>query len=287
VKTVLLVEDDTFYAGRLKELLTDLGYSVECAASTQDALQFSDQVFNWAIIDVMLPNDEKISGISSMESRGGYLSGLALARKMIQKRFEGAIVMLSGVEIQGEVQEWAEDNKVPLITKFEGRAAMKASLAFAGMIEDEKPSSFIVHGHDDSTLYELQNFIQNSLGWKKPVILRDEASGGRTIIEKFEWFATRVDWVFVLFTPDDRVLTKEASNEDKRRARQNVIFEMGYFYGKLDRLRGRVIALVNGELELPSDIAGVVYIPIDKGLKSAAEDIRREIRRVRPDLIMS
>ena len=155
------------------------------------------------------------------------------------------------------------------------------------MIEDEKPSSFIVHGHDDSTLYELQNFIQNSLGWKKPVILRMKQKGGRRYIEKSMLAGLELIGVFVLFTPDDRVLTKEASNEDKRRARQNVIFEMGYFYGKLDRLRGRVIALVNGELELPSDIAGVVYIPIDKGLKSAAEDIRREIRRVRPDLIMS
>jgi predicted nucleotide-binding protein len=235
----------------------------------------------------MLPNDESISGISSMESRAGYFSGFALARRMIQKRTWNAIVMLSGAEIHNDVRDWAEDNNIRLISKSEGRAAMKTSLAFAGMIEDEKPSSFIVHGHDDSTLYELQSFIQNSLCWKKPVILREEARAGQTIIERFEWFATRAEWVFVLLTPDDRVLPKEASNEDKRRARQNVIFEMGYFYGKLDRLRGRVIALVKGELELPSDIAGVVFISIDKGLGSAAEDIRREIRMVRPDLIIS
>src|SRR4029077_3853388 len=121
--------------------------------------------------------------------------------------------LLSGAEIQSEVREWAEDNHVPLITKFEGRGAMKASLASVGMIEGEKPSSFIVHGHDDLKLYELKDFIQNSLGWKKPVVLREERNSGRTVIEKFEWFAAKVDWVFVLLTPDDRVLPKEASNE--------------------------------------------------------------------------
>jgi len=42
-----------------------------------------------------------------------------------------------------------------------------------------------------------------------------------------------------------------------------VILELGYFLGRLGR--DRVCALHRGELELPSDYMGVIYIPFDNG----------------------
>ncbi|NLX20892.1 MAG: nucleotide-binding protein [Phycisphaerae bacterium] len=80
-------------------------------------------------------------------------------------------------------------------------------------------------------------------------------SHGRTIIEKFEDVAETVDVVFVLLTPDDNIASPRAPNESKRRARQNVIFELGYFYAKLQRSGGRVILLYRGHIELPSGIS--------------------------------
>jgi predicted nucleotide-binding protein len=142
-----------------------------------------------------------------------------------------------------------------------------------------------VHGRDDLSLLELKDFIQNSLGWRTPIVLRDQPNCGRTIIEKFESFASRIDWVFVLLTPDDQVVARIATDDEKRRARQNVVFEMGYFYGKLDRLKGRVIALVKEPIEMPSDISGIVWITIENGVKSAAEAIRNEIAQIRPDFM--
>jgi predicted nucleotide-binding protein len=65
-------------------------------------------------------------------------------------------------------------------------------------------------------------------------------------------------------TPDDRVLPAGASSGSpfNYRARQNVILELGYFIGKLGRKN--VCALKQGDVELPSDILGVVWIPLDE-----------------------
>jgi predicted nucleotide-binding protein len=103
------------------------------------------------------------------------------------------------------------------------------------------------------------------------VVLREKPNCGRTLIEKFEDFSERIDCVFVLLTPDDPTGSKEP-----RRSRQNVVFELGFFLGQLGRTSGRIIVLYKGPNELPSDIQGVVWISIDKGVESAGEQIRRE-----------
>ena len=133
--------------------------------------------------------------------------------------------------------------------------------------------TFIVHGHDSLAKLELKNYLQNTLKMEEPIILSEKASSGLTIIEKFEKYAEDCNLVFVLLTPDDKY-----SDDGKiRRARQNVIFEMGYFLGKLGRKSGRVVLLYKGQLDLPNDISGLVYINIDNGVEYAGEEIRREI----------
>lgn len=135
--------------------------------------------------------------------------------------------------------------------------------------------AFIVHGHDITALLELKDFLQNRLGWPEPIILMQRPNQGLTIIEKFEQDTQEIDVVFVLMTPDDMGV-----RDDEFRARQNVIFELGYFVGKFGRKSGRVILLTKGALDLPSDLAGVLYIDISQGVLSAGEDIRREISRL-------
>ena len=79
-----------------------------------------------------------------------------------------------------------------------------------------------------------------------------------------------------------RFLTKEFFNSLlKRRARQNVIFEMGYFLAMLGRKSGRIFLLHQGALELPSDLSGVIYIDITNGIESAGELIRKGIENVK------
>ena len=124
---------------------------------------------------------------------------------------------------------------------------------------------------------ELEHYIQNVLGLSAPIILRDQPSGGLTVIEKFERDASNVRLVFVLITPDDVGSLKKTRAKAQARARQNVIFEMGYFVGKLGRSSRRVVLLSKGQIELPSDIAGVIHIDVGNGIEAAGEEIRREL----------
>ena len=116
------------------------------------------------------------------------------------------------------------------------------------------------------------------MGLGEPVVLREQPSLGRTLIEKFEAASDDADLVFVLLTPDDIVNGACASDSDKRRSRQNVIFELGYFFARLQRHKGRIILLHKGELELPSDISGIAYIDISGGMEAAGEELRRELQ---------
>jgi predicted nucleotide-binding protein len=117
---------------------------------------------------------------------------------------------------------------------------------------------FVVHGHDDAAREEVARFL--SKADFNPVILHEQASGGRTVIEKLEKYAD-VGFAVVLLTPDDVGSPKDGKLQP--RARQNVVAELFYFIGKLGR--ERVCAIKKGELETPSDIGGVVYVPLDAG----------------------
>jgi predicted nucleotide-binding protein len=203
---------------------------------------------------------------------------VCLARRLRKHQATLPIVLLSSSADGSEADVWARANGVAFLGKDEGRNRLVRLLEQVGIIATGKrtPRAFIVHGHDEDALMQLKDYIQNTLKWQEPVILRDQPSAGKTIIEKFEEYAWDADCVFVLLTPDDIAVTT-GSNDDKRRSRQNVIFEMGFFCAALGRRSGRVLLLYKGTVELPSDIAGVVWIDITAGIKSAGEQIRREL----------
>lgn len=122
------------------------------------------------------------------------------------------------------------------------------------------PSSnkvFIVHGHDDAALQGLARFIER-LGLEA-IVLLEQPNKGRTVIEKFADSADEVGFAVVLMTPDD--VGGATGQELSVRARQNVLFELGYFSGKLGR--DRVCLLRKGAVEIPSDLFGVLYTDMD------------------------
>jgi predicted nucleotide-binding protein len=119
---------------------------------------------------------------------------------------------------------------------------------------------FIVHGHDEAALHAAARMVER-LGMEA-VILRDQANSGQTVIEQFEEHGEQASFAVVLLTPDDVGGPCNAAPEQLRhRARQNVVAELFFLIGKLGR--GRVCALVKGDVELPSDLAGVVHETMD------------------------
>jgi predicted nucleotide-binding protein len=125
--------------------------------------------------------------------------------------------------------------------------------------KNDRNKVFIVHGHDEAAQNKVARFVEK-MGLEA-IILHEKASSGRTIIEKIEHYSD-VGFAIVLYTPDDVGNVKGKADELNVRARQNVVFEHGYLIGRLGR--ENVAALVDGNLELPNDISGVVYISLDE-----------------------
>ncbi|HEX8700647.1 MAG TPA: nucleotide-binding protein [Myxococcaceae bacterium] len=154
-----------------------------------------------------------------------------------------------------------ESTKMELLQEQWDTAAagsQKAAKKSAAVMAVSESSVFIVHGHDDGARDAVARFVEK-LGLEA-VILHEQPNKGRTIIEKFEAHAA-VGFAIVLLTPDDVGAQKSKAASLSPRARQNVVFELGYFIGKLGR--ERVCALHKEEVELPSDFSGVVYVKMD------------------------
>ena len=122
--------------------------------------------------------------------------------------------------------------------------------------ERDETNVFVVHGHDEAARETVARCIEKA--GLTPIILHEQASGGRTIIEKLERYSN-VGFAVVLLTPDD--MGGPQGGTMQPRARQNVVAELFYFIGLLGR--DRVCPLQKGDLEEPSDIGGVVYIELD------------------------
>ena len=116
---------------------------------------------------------------------------------------------------------------------------------------------FIAHGHDQGSKDTVARLL-TKLKFE-PVILHEQPNQGRTLIEKFEDYAD-VGFAVVILTADDLGRAAKEAVEQPR-ARQNVILELGFFVGKLGRQS--VCALHERGVELPSDLAGIVYISLE------------------------
>jgi len=144
-----------------------------------------------------------------------------------------------------------------------------------------KKEVFITHGKDLKPLNELKAMLADF--GLTPVVLSEQPSGGKTVIEKLEAYSD-VGFVFVILTPDDLGGFVEMGSKWSRpqrlrkflktaypRPRQNVILEFGFFVGKLGR--NRIACLLKKPVEQPSDMQGIVYL----SFKDSLDEIRAEI----------
>jgi predicted nucleotide-binding protein len=144
--------------------------------------------------------------------------------------------------------------------------ALEDKIADLGEVASQEPAAvsaefskdvFVVHGHDDPAKIEVARLIERA--GLNAVILHEQPNAGQTIIEKFEAHGGSAGFAVVLLTPDD--IGGPDREHLRPRARQNVIGEMFWFAGKFGRQH--VCALTKGDVEMPSDFAGVGYIKMD------------------------
>lgn len=168
-----------------------------------------------------------------------------------------------------ERREFLDRSFAPLLLKLAPGASPQGSRqTYGGQVrkragsgagaQESKREVFVVHGHDTAVKESVARFIERLK--LEPIILHEYADQGRTIIEKFEECSSAVGFAVVLLTPDDAGSAVGAAHL-KPRARQNVILELGYFIGVLGRRN--VCALKATDVEVPSDLDGLLYIELD------------------------
>jgi predicted nucleotide-binding protein len=156
------------------------------------------------------------------------------------------------------------DNKILNLETLINKADLLKSFEKSELQSDKESNNendkniFIVHGHNTEILESVARLIEKIDLF--PIILNEMPNEGKTIIEKFEKY-TNVNFAIIILADDDFGKSK-LDGEMNDRARQNVILELGYFIGKLGR--ERVLPLYLENVELPSDIHGLLYVPIDK-----------------------
>lgn len=144
---------------------------------------------------------------------------------------------------------------------------------------------FIVHGHDTELKNEVELFlISINL---QPIVLHRQLDEGLTVIEKFEKHSDVV-YAIILLTPDDigfpvkETDKPEEERDIEYRARQNVIFEFGYFVGKLSRKN--VCCIYKEGVQLPSDLNGLIYKPVNRSIEEVGLFVMKELKNVGLDV---
>ena len=276
---ILFVEDENFIRAEFSKILRQHDYEVKEADNPDTALEIASK---GGRIDLLLTDVQMAlrpdTQLSNVDTKGGEWAGLALGR-WFRRRFSTTPIIFWTTNYTGKVREAAvQIGNARLVSKRQGHMILdEIGEMLEGIRSGVRPRIFIVHGHDTGSLDQLCKLIKDDFRLPPPIVLREQASRGKTLIEKIEDEAPNIDLVIVLLTPDDRVIAAHGT-EAHCQARQNVIFELGYFMGLIGRAHGRLILLHKDNVQIPSDIQGILTIDISKGLESAAQEIKRELR---------
>lgn len=129
-----------------------------------------------------------------------------------------------------------------------------------------------------SLVLNLARYLERELG-VETILMSEQSHRGRTLAEKFEDLAATCGFGIFVLTADDECVTRSTSGDEMRskRPRQNVILELGYFWGRLGR-KGQIAILCEEYAEIPSDIKALGWIRITSDLAETKLGLARELR---------
>jgi predicted nucleotide-binding protein len=266
--TILFVDNNADFLDTRSEFLEREGYKVLKAYTLEQAHQLLEEPnISLAILDIRIMDDDDEQDTS----------GIKLARQMpkfIPKIILTGFPTYETVQKMSRVSPGGMSVAVDIIAKAEGPERLLMSVNnIVNILETvqfhainrktaakpENNNIFVVHGHDDAARHSVARFIEK-LGLNA-IILCEQNGGSRTIMEQLDKYSD-VSFAVVLLTPDDVGCAKDKNPRKLLyRARQNVIFELGFFIGRLTR--ERVVSLYTEDVEILSDYHGVLYIQMD------------------------
>lgn len=149
-----------------------------------------------------------------------------------------------------------------------GPAAVAVAPSTVGSAKPMLSKVFVVYGHDNVARTDLEAMLRR---WRlEPLILDQLPNEGQTIIEKLEKATSEAKFAIVLATPDDEGHRANHQDEKAFRARQNVVLELGMMLAFLGRKNVAILMKQQDNMERPSDIQGLLYIPFKNSLQRDA-----------------
>jgi predicted nucleotide-binding protein len=155
--------------------------------------------------------------------------------------------------------------------------------------DSPRPRAFIGSSSEGLPIArKLQFLLQDDLGcvlWNQGTVF----GLGEATIESLESAVHAFSFGIFVLTPDDKIISRKTT---KKVGRDNVLFELGLFIGKLSRRRAFLVHHAKQAISLPSDLYGMAsakYDPVDVNdevelaisLGPVAEQIRNAVRQVR------
>ncbi len=131
---------------------------------------------------------------------------------------------------------------------------------------------FLIHGRDEAKWRELKDILKSEFRLNPIVLLEQPDAGCKTVIEKFEHYAQRCSYAIAVFTADDEVTS---GGDTYLQVRPNVIYELGWFCGRLDR-SGAMLLLKEGT-SLFSDFGGIIQKRFTQNISEKVIEIKRDL----------
>ena len=256
---ILIADNNKHFLGSLKDLLRTCHYDVIAVKTAQDAaFALDNDECDVAILDIRLRDDNDEHDTSGLEV--ARMRGCSIP-KIILTQFGTVDLVAESMRPRAGYCRGV----VNFINKEENEKLLEAiETALSQRV-------FIVHGHDNYPKEAVARYLEQSGLF--PIILHEQENRGDTIIEKIERYSN-VKFAIVLLTPDDEGRSK-SDDKLEDRARQNVIFELGYFIAMLGR--NKVRALIKDDIVIPSDYLGVLNITLDEA-GAWKEKLKKELR---------
>lgn len=201
-----------------------------------------------------------------------------LIQKVKREDAQSSVAVIGGYSYEWRAAGKAEDITDEYIKGPPGYKAQDEEREESSLNSSSK-KVFVVHGHDHELKNDTDVFLRNLN--LEPIILHRQPDEGLTIIEKFEQNSD-VSFAIILLTPDDigfkvdKLEIPEDEREVEYRARQNVIFEFGYFVGKLGR--SNVCCIYKENVSLPSDISGLIYKKVNNSIEEVGYNLIQEFK---------
>jgi Predicted nucleotide-binding protein containing TIR-like domain len=263
--------------------------SIRVISPAREKMPFADLYECSPELFIYLPTDHAstqhvrqrfIAEIGAMITIGGgggtYQIGLEM--KLAKKRLVpiGAFGGASARLLRGLLDSVAAHQLDNLVRLNNPWVPDMASHVLTALGADEPSRILLIHGHAVDRLL-LKDWLQNEQ-LAHPIVMGQEFTAGQTLPEKFEVLATQADAAIALATPDDLGQAVLQPGEQRQRARQNVWVEVGWFWGRLGR--PRVLLLVRGDLEIPSDLDGIEYHRYQSSPLEVSELLRKFLQRL-------